>query len=168
MAGSFGSDLNGAANPTRGRDDISVGLVWGLDNLGLGNRALVRERRAEQHQMLVELFRIQDLVAGDVVRAHAQLTSAAARMSKAEMGLIQAQKAYAGDIDGLGKIIGVGDAKLVLNHTLDVIDSLRALAREYDNYFGSVSDYNTAQFRLFRVLGYAAELVSAAAPGSCR
>jgi outer membrane protein TolC len=164
MGGNFASDLNGVQNPTAGRDDISVGLVWGLDNLGLGNFALVRERRAERQQMLVELFRIQDRVAGDVVRAHAQLESATTRLSQAEAGLLEAQKAYDGSINGLGKVLSVGDAKILLHRTQDVIDSIQALAREYDNYFTSVADYNLAQFRLFRALGYPADLLSSALP----
>ncbi len=40
MGGVFASDVNGKANPTLGRDDVSVGLVWELQNLGFGNRAL--------------------------------------------------------------------------------------------------------------------------------
>ena len=39
MGGVFGSTINGAENPTLARDDVSVGLVWELQNLGLGNRA---------------------------------------------------------------------------------------------------------------------------------
>jgi outer membrane protein TolC len=162
MGGIFASGSDGVSNPPQGREDFSVGLVWGLENLGFGNRALVRTRQAEQRQMLVELFRIQDLVAGDVVRAHAQLESAATRLGQAEAELIEAQTAYAGSIKGLGEVIPVGEAKLQLKHTVDVIDSLQALARGYDNYFASASDYNIAQFRLYRALGYPADILSCA------
>ena len=166
MGGMFASGASGSGNPPMAREDLSFGLVWGLDNLGFGNRALVRERRAEQQQMLVELFRIQDLVAGDVARAHAQLASAATRLQQAETGLLEAETAYAGSIKNLGEVVSVGDSKIQLDRTLDVISSLQSLAHAYDNYFGSVNDYNTAQFRLYRALGFPAEILSwARSPG---
>jgi outer membrane protein TolC len=166
MGGVFASGVHGQGNPTGARDDVSVGLVWGLDNLGFGNRALVRERRAEQQQLLVELFRIQDQVAGDVARAHAQLQSADRRTAQAATGLQEAEKAYAGSIQGLGEIVTMKDTKVVLERTLDVIDSLKSLSNAYDNFFSTVSDYNIAQFRLFRALGYPADVLSCASlPG---
>jgi outer membrane protein TolC len=165
MYGIFASGAHGAGDPTVAREDVSVGLVWGLENLGFGNRALVRSRRAEQQQLLVELFRIQDQVAADVARAHAQLVSAATRISKAEKGLAEAQAAYANGIKDLGEVIQLGDAKVQLSRTLDVISSIQALAREYVVYFGSVNDFNTAQFRLYRALGYPADILSSAHAG---
>jgi outer membrane protein TolC len=162
MAGEFASGAHGQGNPTMPRDDVSVGLVWGLNNLGCGNRALVRERRAEQQQMAVELCRLQDQVAGDVARAHAQLQSATTRIGQTETGLVEAQAAYAASLKGLGQVIQVGEAKVQLERTLDVISSIQSLARAYDSYFGSVNDYNIAQFRLFRALGYPADLLACA------
>jgi outer membrane protein TolC len=156
-AGVFASGVHGAGNPTGVRDDVSVELVWGLDNLGLGNHALVRERRAEQQQVLVELFRLQDLVAAEVVRAHAQVKFAADRMNISEKGLQQAQQAYAGNLEGFGQLTAVEDVKVLKNRAQEVVAALQLLARAYDSYFSSVNDYNRAQFRLFRALGYPAE-----------
>ncbi len=68
MGGVFASGVNSQGNPTDSRDDVSVQLLWGLDNMGLGNRAMVRERRAEQQQMIVEFSRIQDMVAAEIGR----------------------------------------------------------------------------------------------------
>jgi outer membrane protein TolC len=160
MGGVFASGASGQGNPPQGRDDVSVGLVWGLDNLGFGNLALVRSRQAERQHLLVELFRIQDQVAGDVARADAQLRSAAARIGKAETGLSEAQAAYAGSIKNLGEVIQLGDAKVQLDRTLDVVSSVQSLALAYDSYFGSVNDFNIAQFRLYRALGYPADILS--------
>jgi outer membrane protein TolC len=159
MGGVFASGAHGDANPTGARDDVGVGLVWGLDNLGLGNRALVRERQAEQRQVLVELFRLQDTVAAEIARAHAGVQSAGVRIGKAEAGLQEAQLAYTGTLEELGKITQVEDVKILTRRTFEVIDALRALLRAYDNYFLSVNDYNRAQFRLFRALGYPAGIV---------
>jgi outer membrane protein TolC len=157
MGGLFGSDAHGAGDPWSLRSDVSVGLVWGLDNLGFGNHALVRERRAEQQQVLVELFRIQDLVAAEIVRAQAQMRFAAERMTRAEFGLREAQLTSTGSLEGLGKITEVGDVKLLTTRVQEVVAALQLLARAYDSYFTSVNDYNRAQFRLYRALGYPAQ-----------
>ena len=160
MAGVFGSGAHGASNPWSAREDVSVGLVWSLDNLGLGNRALVRERQAEQRLVSVELFRLQDQVAGDITRLHAEVVSAAARMERAGTGLQDAQLAYTGSLGELGKIAKIDDVKVLTCRTFEVIDALRALLRAYDNYFLIVGDYNRGQFRLYRALGYPAGILT--------
>ena len=104
MGGVFASGANGAANPTQPRDDVSVGVVWELQNLGFGNRTLVRERQAEQKELLVELFHIQDRVAAEIARAHTRVASATVRVSAAEGGVQEARLAYEGSLAELGKI----------------------------------------------------------------
>ena len=73
MGGIYGSDLNGKSNGWTGRVDPSVQVQWELRNLGFGNRALVRERQAESQQATIELFRIQDRVAAEVVQRRPRL-----------------------------------------------------------------------------------------------
>jgi outer membrane protein TolC len=158
-AGVFASGAHGAGNPTSERDDVSAGLVWQLQNFGFGNRALVRERRAEQQQFLAELFRIQDRVAAEVARAHGQLRSAASRVNTAELGVEEARLAYEGSLGELGKIVHEGNLDILVRRTFEVIDALRSLSRAYNAYFLAVGDYNRAQFRLNRALGYAAGIL---------
>jgi outer membrane protein TolC len=158
--GIFASGAHGAGNPTVGRDDVSVGLVWELKNLGFGNRAAVRARRAEQQQLLTELFRVQDLVAAEVARAHGQLRSAAARVAIAEQGLEEARLAYDGSRQEIGKVERKGDVAVIVRRVFEVIDALRSLARAYDTYFTAANDYNRAEFRLFRALGYPADILA--------
>jgi len=160
MGGVFASGAHGDGNPSVAREDVSVGLVWELQNLGLGNRALVRERRAEQQQLLVELFRIQDQVAAEIARAHVQVQSATARVTTAERGLREAELAYAGSLDELGKVDRKGDVEVQVRRAFEVIDALRSLSTAYETYFLSINDYNRAQFRLYRSLGCPAEILS--------
>jgi outer membrane protein TolC len=160
MGGIFASGAHGAGNPTTGRDDVSIGLIWQVENLGFGNRALVRARRAEQQQLLIELFRIQDLVAADIARAYAQLASAAVRVTTAERGLEEARLAYEGGLQHLGKIEKVDDDRVIVRRAFEVIDALKALSQHYDIYFTAVNDYNRAQFRLYRALGYPAGILA--------
>ncbi len=69
-------------NHWSGRSDWDAEVVWQFKNLGLGNRGLVTQRRGERRQALVELFRIQDLVAAEVTQAHAQVEAAAVRVGR--------------------------------------------------------------------------------------
>jgi outer membrane protein TolC len=160
MGGVFGSTINGAENPTLARDDVSVGLVWELQNLGLGNRALVRQRRSEHEQQLIELFRTQDQVAAEIARAHVQLRSSTARVASAEIGLREARLAYEGSVAELGKVEHLGGVEIVVRRAFEVVAALRSWSEAYDTYFQSVNDYNRAQFRLFRSLGYPAAILA--------
>jgi outer membrane protein TolC len=167
MGGVFASGAHGSADPTGARDDISAGLIWSLDNLGFGNRATVRERRAEEQQALVQLFRVQDMVAADVARAHAQLESATIRLADAERFIRAAQSAFEGSFRELGEVIRVGQLQVLVRRAFEVVDALRSLSRAYDTYFVSINDYNRAQFRLYRALGYPAQvLASERSPGA--
>jgi outer membrane protein TolC len=164
MAGVFGSGVHGAGNPTSARDDVGVEVVWGLENLGFGNRAMIRGREAERKQLLVELFRLQDLVAADVARAHASVVSAARRSETATTGLEEAQASYAGSLNEMGKFTRAEDVKVLTRRVFEVVSALQALLRAYNNYFGSINDYNRAQFRLYWALGYPAGILECERP----
>jgi outer membrane protein TolC len=155
-AGVFMSGANGAGNPTGIRSDWSAQVLWELKNLGFGNRALVQEREAQQQQQLVELFKVQDMVAAEVARAHAQVRSAKQRIQEAETGVKEAQITFAGNLKGLAETTRVGDILVLVTRPQEAVAALQQVARAYDDYFISVGDYNRAQFRLFRALGYAA------------
>ncbi len=160
MGGVYGSDVNGKGNPWVGRFDPSVQVVWELRNLGFGNRALVRERQAQTEEAAVELFRSQDRVAAEVAQAQAQLESAATRIGQAEAGLKEAQINFAGNLRGIGETSRLGDTLTLVIRPQEAVASLDQLARAYDNYFLAVNDYNRAQFRLFRALGYPASVLA--------
>ena len=115
MGGVFSSDVSGHGNPWTARNDVNVQLLWEMRNLGFGNRALVRERRAEQQQAVIELYRIQDRVAAEVARAHAQVRSAAVRVTQAEVGLKEAQVNFAGNLKGMSETTRFGDLLTLVN-----------------------------------------------------
>jgi outer membrane protein TolC len=164
MGGVFASGAHGSADPTGARDDVSAGLVWTLDNLGFGNRALVRGRQAEQQQALIELFHTEDMVAAEVARAHAQLEAAAVRITDAEAFLTAAQAAWTGSMQELGRVIQVGENRILVRRAFEVVDALRSLSRAYDTYYQSINDYNRAQFKLFRAIGYPARILTCDRP----
>jgi outer membrane protein TolC len=160
MFGAFYSDVSGKPNPWAGRVDPNVQVYWTLENFGLGNRALVREREAEQQRALVELFRVQDWVAAEVVQAHARVQSAAARVSRAETELEQARITFANNLRGISETTRFGDRLVLVNRPLEAVDALRQVTRGYENYFDSVRDFNRAQFQLYRAMGYPADVMA--------
>jgi outer membrane protein TolC len=151
--GTGSSSLNGWS----GRSDWNAEVVWQFKNLGFGNRGLVTQRRGEQQQALVELFRVQDLVASEVTQAHAQVEAAAIRVARAEAGLKAAIVSYEGNLKGLSETVRAGELLQLVNRPQEVVAALQQLQQAYINYYTSANDYNRAQFRLFRALGYAAQ-----------
>jgi predicted secreted protein len=160
MTGIFSSDVNGHPNPWVGRFDSMTMLVWEFQNFGFGNRAVIRQRAAEQQRQLAELFRTQDRVAAEVVEAHARVQAAVLRISKAETEVKEAQVTYAGNLKAITETTRFGDQLTLVNRPLEVVVALQQLARAYDNYFVSVSDYNKAQFQLYWALGYPASVLA--------
>jgi outer membrane protein TolC len=155
-AGVYGTGRN-SLNHWSGRSDWDAEIVWQFKNLGFGNRGLVTQRRGEQRQVLVELFRIQDLVAAEVSQAHAQVQAAAVRVGRAEQGLKAAIASYEGNLKGLSETVRAGELLQLVNRPQEVVAALQQLQQAYINYYTSTNDYNRAQFRLFRALGYAAQ-----------
>jgi outer membrane protein TolC len=155
-AGAYGTGRN-SLDHWSGRSDWDTEVVWEFRNLGLGNRGLVTQRRGEQRQALVELFRIQDLVAAEVAQAHAQVEAAAVRVGRAEAGLKAALASYEGNLKGLSETVRAGELLQLVNRPQEVVAALQQLQQAYFNYYASTNDYNRAQFRLFRALGYPAQ-----------
>ena len=147
-------------NNWSGRSDWDAEVVWQFKNLGFGNRGLVTQRRGEQRQALVELFRIQDLVASEVTQAHAQVEAAAVRVQQAEAGLKAAIVSYQGNLRGLSETVRAGNLLVLVNRPQEVVAALQQLQQAYINYYTSANDYNRAQFQLFRALGYPAQALA--------
>ena len=70
--GYFGGGLNGSLDNFGVRQDCDVQVLWKLQNLGLGNRARSSSGRRRTRLAVIELFRVQDRVAAEVVQAYAQ------------------------------------------------------------------------------------------------
>lgn len=158
--GAYVTGPNSTLNQWGARHDYDAALLWELRNLGAGNRALVRERQAQQRLALVELFRVQDTIAAEVAQALARLESASYRIGRAELGLKSAQASYAGNVKGLSETTRFGDLLQPIMRPQEVTAALQQLDQAYRNYYLSVADYNRAQFRLYRNLGFAAGVLA--------
>jgi outer membrane protein TolC len=150
--GVYGTGTNGLDH-WAGRSDWDAELVWQFKNLGFGNRGLITQRRGEQRQALVELFRIQDLVAAEVAQAHARVKTAAVRVRRAEAEVKAALASYQGNLRGLGETLRAGNLLVLVNRPQEVVAALQQLQQAYLDYYTSANDYNRAQFQLYRAMG---------------
>lgn len=157
QAGIFGMGPNSSLNQWTGRVDVSLQPLWQLEGMGLGNLARIKEQRGEQSRAIIELFKIQDKVAGDVTRSQAKLQSAAARVGQAERGLRAAIITFNGNYEGLHQTSRFGDVLVLINRPQEAVFALQLLKISLDEYYSTVAEYNRAQFDMFHSLGYPAQ-----------
>jgi hypothetical protein len=67
---------------------------------------------------------------------------------------------FTGNLKAIRETTDFGGRLVLVNRPLEAVDSLRQVTRAYENYFLSVSDYNKAQFQLYRALGYPAGILA--------
>jgi outer membrane protein TolC len=162
--GYFGGGVNDNLSNFNWRHSFDVQLLWEFQNLGFGNRALVKERRAENELAVLELFRVQDHVAAEVVQAHAQAQRAANRVKEAQEGLIDAIESADKNIQGLGQTRKAGELLVLVLRPQEVVAAIQALNQAYADFYAATADANRAQFRLYRALGHPAQSVLQPAP----
>ncbi len=162
LAGGFyGGGPNSFMGNFGARSDIDLQLVWEFQGLGLINRARVNERRGEHQLSILELFRIQDQIAADVVQSYTLAQSAAGRIKEAEDELRQAVDSVEKNLSGVSqaKELGTPKAAQRVIRPQEVVAAIQSLAQAYGDYYGAIADYNLAQFRLYRALGHPAQTV---------
>jgi outer membrane protein TolC len=157
--GVFGGGQNGDLGHAGYRGDIDLQLLWQFDNLGLGNRARVHEREAQNRFALIELFRIQDRVAAEVATAYAQADLAAKRVEIAERGVQLSLESADKNLTGLGETRRAGEQFVLIVRPQEAVVAVQALAQAYADYYGAIADANRAQFRLYRAIGRPAQCV---------
>jgi outer membrane protein TolC len=167
QAGIFGIGPNSSLNQWTGRVDLSYQPVWELEAFGIGNLARIKEQRGEQSRAIIEVFKVQDMVAADVTRAQARVQSAAARVSQAERAVQASVRSFNGNYEGLKQTVRFGDVLVLVNRPQEVVFALQRMKTAFDEYFSTVADYNRAQFQVFHALGYPArELTEVRPPGT--
>jgi outer membrane protein TolC len=166
QGGFFALGPNSSLNQTVGRADVSVQLIWQLENLGFGNMARIKAQRGKESQSLVELRRAQDRVVAEVNRALARVQAAAPRVLQADRALRTAIITFNGHFEGMGETRRLGDVLVLAFRPQEAVYSLVRMNVSFNEYFTTVAEYNKAQFELFHALGYPArEIASLRSPG---
>jgi outer membrane protein TolC len=148
-AGEFGGGINDNNGGFGGRGDGLADAVWTLHNLGAGDIALARQRRAQVTGANFQLVEIQAQVAAEVT-ASAKIARARRRaLASAQDAVRQSEETWK----------RLREAAFGMNGRARQYDPLEPLIAEQQvaeartQYVITVIDYNKAQFRLYTALG---------------
>lgn len=134
------------------RADFDVGLFWRLQNMGLGNRAEVRETEAVHRQAILRRQAAYDRVIAQVVQAREQALDWAERLAVTRAALFSASGAPDGPVFR-SLLLNFERIRGEEGRPLEVLDSIRGLSDMLEAYAQAVTGYERAQLRLLLVLG---------------
>jgi outer membrane protein TolC len=147
--GAFAAGRGGQITNGNDRLDFDAVAWWELRNLGHGERAARDQARAQIQQARLREVEMLDLVAREIVEAHSQVQARKRQISSAQEGITAAQQSYDRNLERIRNFQGL---------PIEVLQSIQALDAARREYLRSVVDYNTAQFRLHRALGWPVQM----------
>jgi outer membrane protein TolC len=157
-AGGFGGGVNSFFGSFNGRGDADVNLFWEIQNLGLADVAIARQRAADKRAAMLEQMKIQDRVAAEVVRAEKSRVAAARQLEQTRKAVPEAVSSLELNFKGILQGAGLPGA----TRPIEVLQPIQALALARTEDLDAVLLYNRAQFRLVHALGYPPALATSA------
>ena len=151
--GAFGGGVSTQFASAAGRSDVDLIAVWEVENLGLGNVALQRQRRGELHERVLDIEILRDKIAAEVVAAAADVASYRQQIKLAEEGIRTAQEGYQLNDERIRASEGL---------PIELLQSISALDEARMAYTMSVANYNRSQYELQRALGNPASVPASA------
>jgi outer membrane protein TolC len=143
-AGSFGGGPNPSFGKFNNRTDVDLIAYWTLQNMGVGNWALQKERRSEQDQMTLERERMLNLIGREVADARALVLSRWEDIDIARSRLAVAERAFQEDLRRIKGNVGL---------PIELLNSLNRLASARVDFVRVFQEYNLAQMQLFVAIG---------------
>ncbi len=127
-----------------GRTDFDVRAYWTLQNLGMGNFMIQKQRRAAIGVALGEQSGTINQVRREVSAALADATAARGQIDATARELATAQAGFREDLDRIRGTVSL---------PIEVENSLDLLAEARQHHLRAIINYDRAQFRLFVALG---------------
>jgi len=149
LAGGYGGGRNDDIGNFDGRGDFVGSAVWELRNLGLGNRAQVREREAQVDQTNFRLADVQAQVGAEVSEAAKIAAARFSSLDDAQTAVKQATELYRKLVETSFGMIGPRPQYDALEPLL----AIQALYQARTQYLNAVIEFNKAQFRLYTAIG---------------
>jgi outer membrane protein TolC len=143
--GGFGGGIGSATDNYRDRFDLDAAAWWEVRNFGFGERPARDAARAAYDQARFREIQWMDRVAREVVEAQAQVDSRGRLIAVAESAARAAENSFNRNFERIREGLGL---------PIEALQSLQALDAARREYLRSVIDYNAAQFRLQRALGW--------------
>ena len=145
-AGGFGGGTNDFFGDFGPRSDFSASVVWQLQNFGLGNHALTRERRSQYAQAVFRQTSIEARVAAQVVAAFRTAFARRQELAAARREVEAARESYRLNEERVRRAPEQG-------RPIELLQAIQALAQARLDLLLVTADYNRSQFRLFVALG---------------
>lgn len=147
-AGLFGGGQNDQMSNFSGRSDGLAQAIWEVHNLGTGDIAEARARRAVVSQANFRIAEVQARVAAEVATAASVVVARHESMASSQEAIRQATEMWR----RLEKAsFGMADRKLY--DPLEPLLAEQALAQARLRYLNDVIEFNKAQFRLYWAMG---------------
>ncbi|MGC3971024.1 MAG: TolC family protein [Pirellulales bacterium] len=143
--GGFGAGTGSAIAGYGDRLDFDAVAYWEIRNLGVGEQAARGVAQSQVKQAQFRQLATMDLVAREVVETHAAVISRREQTESAREALAAAQESYRRNVDRIHGGEGL---------PIETLQSLQAWAIAEREYARTITDYNTAQFRLQRATGW--------------
>jgi outer membrane protein TolC len=133
-----------------GREDLDAIMYWTIQNLGVGNVALIRLARAQLKITQYQQIQILNQVRADVAEAYARTHARYAQIGTYEEAVRSGYLAYHEDLDRT-YLMGGNRPRDVL--PIELLNSFDLLANARVEYIDAIVDYNRAQFAMYVALG---------------
>jgi len=127
-----------------GRTDFDARLYWTVQNFGLGNLALIKNRAGGVGVAVGARAREVAAVRSQVSAAYGRVISARSQIDLTTRQIASAQLGYREDVTRLENTVG---------RPLEAVNSLALLNRARIDRVRAVTEYNKAEFALFVALG---------------
>jgi outer membrane protein TolC len=147
----FGGGNGSQIDNTAGRFDLDAIAYWQVRSLGVGEYAARRETRARYEQTRFEQVRVVNLVNREIVEANAQVQARHRQIAISQQAVERAVASFDRNLRRVRDLQGL---------PIETLQSIQALDQARREYLRALVDYNTAQFRLQRALGWPIELTT--------
>jgi outer membrane protein TolC len=155
-AGGFG----GGSNLVRpifggfgGREDLDVIVYWTIQNLGLGNVALIRAADARLKINQFQQVELLNMVRADIAEAYARTHARYAQIGVYEEAVRSGYLAFHNDLDNTRAGVGAEGADLRRVLPIELLNSFQLLSGARIDYIDAIIDYNESQFAMYVALG---------------
>src|SRR5262249_785574 len=148
-AGAFG----GGSNLVRpifggfgGREDLDVVTFWTIQNLGLGNVALIRLADARLQVNQFQQVELLNMVRAEIAEAYARAHARYAQVGTYEDAVRSGYLSFHEDYE---RILFMGGRRTRDVLPIELLNSFRLLADARLDYLDAIVDYNEAQFAMY-------------------
>jgi len=144
--GGFGGGENSFFGDFNGRSDVGVSAIWRLNQLGVGDAAVIRERASQYAQSIFRRHSVEAAVASQVVQAFGVAFALRGGLGSAQSAVAAARDSYRLNEERVRRAPEQG-------RPIELLQAIQALARARQDYVQLIAEYNRAQFRLYTSLG---------------